>query len=851
MNENWYSLDIDQAFQKLETSRQGLNEAEAASRLEKYGPNELQEKKKKTRLQIFFSQFRDFMILVLVGAAVISGIVGDPKDAIVIAIIVLINAVVGFIQEYRAEKAMEALKKMSATDAKLKRDNKIIKVPVSELVPGDIVLLEAGDMVPADLRLTDVHALKIEEASLTGESYPVEKQIEPLSNEDVPLGDRTNMAYKATMVTYGRGEGVVVATGMNTEIGSIAQMLQGAEAMTPLQKRLEEFSKKLSYIVLAICLLLLIMGLLRGENWANMLLVAISLAVAAIPEALPAVITVSLALGARKLVRKNALIRRLHAVETLGSVTFICTDKTGTLTENRMTVKETWVPEANGTDQLQGENLLLFCMIQNQDTKQEKEGKISGDPTEVALYEYAVHHDNFQQEWLQVERIYEMPFDSDRKMMTTVHPFDDRFIVITKGALESIVDHCIETNREQAEAASSAMAEKGMRVLAYAYKLIEHQPDDSENESLENELHFAGLAGMIDPPREEAKKAVAECIGAGIVPVMITGDHPVTAKAIAREIGILREENDRVVTGIELSKMPEEQFASEIEKIKVYARVNPEQKLQIVKTLQSRQHFVSMTGDGVNDAPALKQANIGVAMGITGTDVSKEASDMILLDDNFATIVRAVKEGRRIFDNIRKFIRYIMTGNSSEIWTIMLAPLFGLPIPLLPIHILWVNLVTDGLPALALANEPAEKNIMQRPPRRSSETVFAQGLGWHVLWVGLLMGGLCLVIQYWAIDLGKTHWQTMVFTTLCFSQMAHVLAIRKERSSFFSGNPFSNLFLLGSVLLTFLLQLAIIYVPQMNEIFSTAPLNMKELLICIGAGAVVFTAVEIEKVVRR
>jgi P-type Ca2+ transporter type 2C len=851
MSELWYNYSTEQAFNKLQSSYEGLPDAEAEHRFHQHGPNELVEKKKKSRLSIFLNQFKDVMILILMSAAIISGVVGDLKDAIVIAIIILINAIVGFIQEYRAEKAMDALKKMSASEAKVKRNGQLLHLPVRQLVPGDLVLLEAGDIVPADLRLLETHALKVEEASLTGESYPVEKNNHAIDEGAVPLGDRFNMVYKSTLVTYGRGEGLVVATGMQTEIGSIAKMLQGAESMTPLQKRLREFSKKLSVIVLAICVVLLLTGILRGEKFVDMLLVAISLAVAAIPEALPAVITISLALGARKLVRKNALIRKLPAVETLGSVTFICTDKTGTLTQNKMTVKAAWHHPDIQVPGFDPESFLLFCMVKNQDTKNEQDGKITGDPTEVALYEYGIQQERFRKEWLSgYERIEEMPFDSDRKMMSTVHRMGNGYLVVTKGAMEAVLERCHQVDREELNRLSADMAAKGLRVLAYGYKILDHEPSQLSMQELESGLLFAGFAGMIDPPREEAKQAVTECVQAGIVPVMITGDHPVTAKAIAGEIGILQSPKDQVITGAELAALDDESFENRIEKIRVYARVNPEQKLQIVKTLQKKGQYVSMTGDGVNDAPALKQANIGVAMGITGTDVSKEAAHMILLDDNFATIIKAVKEGRRIFDNIRKFIRYIMTGNSSEIWTILLAPLVGLPIPLLPIHILWINLVTDGLPALALANEPAEKNIMQRPPRRPDESIFAGGLGIHVLWVGLLMGALCLGVQAWAINAGSGAWQTLVFSALCFAQMAHVLAIRSETTFFFKQGLFSNTLLIGAVLMTTILQLAIIYIPVFNEIFSTQPLTIKELLICIGVGVVVFHAVELEKFIR-
>ena len=849
MDVKWFVESAERALELLESNPQGISDATAKARLEQYGPNELTEKKKKTKLQIFLRQFKDMMILILIGAAIISGAVGDLKDTIVIAVIILINAIIGFIQEYRAEKAMDALKKMSAAEAKVRRQNRDLRLPLRELVPGDIVLIEAGDMIPADLRLIETHSLKVEEASLTGESYPVEKNTEALSDNDPALGDRTNMAYKNTLVTYGRAEGLVVATGMQTEIGSIAKLLQGEEPVTPLQRKLTQFSKKLSLIVLGICAVLLVTGMLRGEKPVDMLLVAISLAVAAIPEALPAVITVSLAMGARKLVRINALVRKLPAVETLGSVTFICTDKTGTLTMNKMTVKETWAARENFFG-MQGDQFLLYCMAKNQDTKIEAEEKVTGDPTEVALYEYALQHEAFDHSWLEHKRAEELPFDSDRKMMTTVHQWNDKYIVITKGAVEALTEHSTIEDGSVVTQRSTEMAARGMRVLAYGSKLLDQLPADVSMEAMETDLQFVGLAGMIDPPREEAKQAVKECITAGIVPVMITGDHPETARAIASEIGIMQGADDLVLTGKELAALGEQAFMDKVEKVKVYARVNPEQKLYIVSTLQKKDHFVSMTGDGVNDAPALRQANIGVAMGITGTDVTKEAAHMILLDDNFATIIKAVREGRRIFDNIRKFIRYIMTGNSSEIWTILMAPIIGLPIPLLPIHILWINLVTDGLPALALANEPAEKDVMKRPPRATNESVFAGGLGWHVLWVGMLIGALCLGIQAWAINQGNDNWQTLVFSTLCICQMTHVMAIKSDHTLFSWKVFFSNYLLHGAVLLTFALQLALIYIPAMNTVFSTKPLSFFELSICLGAGVVVFLAVELEKLIR-
>jgi len=848
-----YLEPVDAVYHELRSKAEGLTAAEAKSRLQQHGPNEIVEKKKRPAWLMFLLQFKDVMILILIAAAIISGAAGDLKDTIVILAIVVINAVIGFVQEYRAEQAMEALKKMAAASARVLRDNHRAEIPLADLVPGDVVLLEAGDVVPADLRLTEIHALKIDEASLTGESHAVDKTTDPVQNNKAALGDRVNMAFKHTLVTHGRGTGVVVSTGMETEIGKIAAMLQQDDTVTPLQKRMADFGKKLSVVVLIICAALFFLGWLRGEDPLLMLLTSISVAVAAIPEALPAVITISLAQGAKRLVKQHALVRKLPAVETLGSVTFICTDKTGTLTQNKMTVREMWQPaNLNAHDvPFEGEELLVFAMALNQDTREE-ESQQRGDPTELALVHFARKHDAHQEKWLDENpRVEEIPFDSQRKMMTTVHIIEgEQHLAITKGAVESILEICPAADRDAIQKKAHELAGAGQRVLAYSYRAHRGAPFSDVN-NWETEQRFLGLVGMIDPPREEAKAAVAECQSAGIVPVMITGDHPVTARVIARELGILRTESDKVFTAHELEELPAADFAEQIEQIKVYARVSPAQKLQIIETLQKKHQFVAMTGDGVNDAPALKKADIGVAMGITGTDVSKEAADMILLDDNFATIVNAVREGRRIYDNIRKFIRYAMTGNSGELWTIFLAPLFGLPIPLLPIHILWINLVTDGLPGLALASEPAEAGIMKRPPRPPKESIFSHGLGLHIVWVGLLIGGLCVGVQWWALEYDKGHAQTMVFTTLCFCQLAHVLAIRSETSFLFRLGLFTNTMLLAAVSFTSVLQIALIYVPALRSLFSLELLTWQELLICLGVASVIFHAVELEKYVRR
>ncbi|MBK9380488.1 MAG: cation-translocating P-type ATPase [Chitinophagaceae bacterium] len=846
---NWHCLTSKEIFNLTGSSMNGLTREKAALNLAEFGLNELQEKKKKPAWLLFLAQFSDFMILVLLAAAIIAGIAGDITDTIIILIIVVLNAIVGFVQEYKAEKAMEALKKIAAFQAQVIRNGETFTISAAELVPGDLVLLEAGNVVPADIRLIETHSLRIDEAALTGESVPAEKTDKVLTEEDLPIGDRLNLAFKSTLITNGRAKGVVIATGMLTEIGLIAKMLQQSESVTPLQKRMSDFGKKLSYIILLICILLFVVGLLRGEKPLNMLLISISLAVAAIPEALPALITIALARGASRLVRKNALVRKLPAVETLGSVTYICSDKTGTLTQNKMKVVE--AEEAPGGIKLLDNIPLLYCSIAlNNDVKLTGENGLLGDPTEIALVNF--FNEKYLSETLltlqeQLPRVAELPFDSDRKCMTTVHRYGQQFLVVSKGAIESITESLSDqVNTSGIHKKANGWANNGIRVIGFGYKIVEELPEPFSYESVEKDLLFAGLAGMIDPPREEVKQAIEECKTAGIHPVMITGDHPATAAAIARQIGILTDK-DLLITGKELQQLDFDVFESKVEKIRVYARVSPEQKLKIVKALQAKNHFVSMTGDGVNDAPSLKSANIGVAMGITGTDVSKEAADMILLDDNFTTIVKAVKEGRRIYDNIRKFVKYIMTCNGAEIWTLFMAPLLGLPIPLLPIHILWINLVTDGLPGLALAGEKAERDIMKRPPRKTNESLFAEGIGYHILWVGLLMAGVTLGTQAWALQNGDTHWQTMVFTVLSLSQLGHVLAIRSDRVFLYKQGLFSNLPMLGAILLTFLLQLAVIYLPFANSVLKTQPLTFNELVICLAVSAIVFHAVELEK----
>jgi Ca2+-transporting ATPase len=847
----WHCLAPEEVARRCETSiAQGLAPEEVARRLARHGPNEIREAKRRSAWRMLLDQFADFMIVVLIVAAVIAGAVGEPADAIAILAIVVLNGIIGFVQEYRAERAMAALKKLAATSARAVRGGAVSVVPAADLVLGDLVALEAGDAVPADLRIVESAALKVEEAALTGESVPVEKSAAALADPGLAIGDRSNMAYKGTVATFGRGRGIVVTTGMQTELGRIAALLSAeGEVRTPLQRRLERFGRSLAIAALAICALVFALGALRGEPLMLMFLTAVSLAVAAIPEALPAVVTISLALGAYKLVRKNALIRRLPAVESLGSVTFVCADKTGTLTQNRMRV-ETLHADAEARP------LLLTAMALNNDARIGLDGGEIGDPTEVALLVAAGEH-GVRKAALEAQhpRVAELPFDSNRKCMTTLHAGVDGVIAFTKGAPERVVERCREMVVRGAQvpidatpilSAAERMAADGLRVIAFAFRRWPAAPSILVEEEIESGLVFLGLAGMMDPPRPEAAEAVALCKSAGITPVMVTGDHPATARTIAARLGILTE-GARSITGQEMARLDRDDLGAQVRDIRLYARVDPAQKITIVEALQSRGEFVAMTGDGVNDAPALKRAEIGIAMGKIGTDVAREASSMVLLDDNFATIVAAVREGRRIYDNIRKFVRFVMGGNAGEIVTILGALLFALPLPLAPIQILWINLVTDGLPGLALAGERAERDVMRRPPRLPSESVFAHGMWQHIVWVGVLIGALCIALQAWGAATGSTRWQTMVFTVLTFCQLYHVLAIRSERESVFVIGFASNAPLLGAVLATYLLQLAVIYVPALNPVFKTEPLTLAELALCTTLPALVFAGVETEK----
>jgi Ca2+-transporting ATPase len=862
----WHRQSATEALGVLQSTRDGLSSEEAARRLSEHGPNVIVESARRSWLALLGAQFLDVPILVLLGAAVISAVIGDAVDTVVILAIVVLNAVIGFSQEWRAERALAALKAMTASTAMVLRDRKLVSLPARELVPGDVVHLVAVRVVPADLRLIESAALRTNEAALTGESVPVDKAPATIDEPDLAVGDRSNLLHKGTYVTRGRAVGVVVATGMKTEFGRIAALLRDVRAaQTPLQLRLARLGRILAAAVVVICAIVFATGVLRGEPWLPMLMTALSLAVAAIPEALPAVVTVSLALGARRMVARHVLIRRLPAVETLGSVTFICADKTGTLTANEMRVVSYWQEGAQVAVPADRPAFrsMLRAMAVSHDAKEVGDGRLIGDPIETAML-VAARDAGFDRTGVERElpRVGELPFEAMRRCMTTVHRDGlEGFLSITKGAPEAIAAICVQAlskdragpvDRAAIEGAAQRMAEDGLRVIAFAERRLPELPESLSPETLEVELTFLGLVGLMDPPREAVAESVRQCREAGIVPVMITGDHPATALAIARQLGLTTDQA-AVITGAQLEGLSEGEFRRRVGDLRIYARASPEQKLRIMTALQDRGECVAMTGDGVNDAPALRQADIGVAMGVTGTDVAKEASAMVLLDDNFASVVRAVREGRRIYDNLRRFVRYQLTTNSAEVWTLFLAPFLGLPVPLLPIQILWINLVTDGLPGLALAVEREERDVMQRPPRKVGEGVLARGLGTHVLWVGLFMAALTLGAQAWHVDAGlpQAHWQTIVFTMLCFVQLGHVLAVRSERESLFTLGLLSNKPLLAAVAIAVALQLSIIYVPVLNRLFHTQPLDAATLALTIAAAGAVFGAVEIEKWVRR
>jgi Ca2+-transporting ATPase len=834
----WHAIDADAALVALTSRREGLSTADASARLQRDGPNLLPEAAPSSVLAMFARQFADFMIGVLIVAAVVAAAIGEPVEAAAILAIVVLNAILGFSQEWRAEQAMAALRAMSAPRARVLRDGGRTEIPAADLVVGDVVWLEAGTKVPADLRLVDDAALRIEEAALTGESVPVDKHAAALLAPEVLLAERRNLAYSGTLVTAGHATGLVVATGARTELGHIAHLVESAgEQRTPLQDRLARFGRRLALIVLGICALIFAAGVARGEPAALMFLTAISLAVAAIPEALPAVVSIALAFGAHRMSLERALVRRLPCVESLGSVTVICSDKTGTLTENRLRVESLELVDDRERDRA------MQILALNSDASRSPDGQWIGDPTEIALVE-AASRDGLDVDELRVAapRIAELPFDSISKRMATLHAVDDGVLLTVKGAPEAVLPSCINVDVGDWHQRSDHIAAAGQRVLALAARPASRGESIS---TLNDRLQLIALVGLIDPPRAEAGAAVAECMRAGVVPVMITGDHPATALAIARSLGIAGPQSE-VMTGAELAHIDAADLPGRVHGVQVYARVDPAQKIGIVEALQARGECVAMTGDGVNDAPALRRSDIGVSMGRGGTDVAREASDLVLLDDNFATIVGAVREGRRIYDNIRKFVRFVMAGNAGEIWTIFLAPFLGLPIPLTPIQILWVNFVTDGLPGLALTSEPAEPNVMRRPPRPRTETIFAQGVWQHILWAGLLIGGVSLYACYWALQNG-VHAQTMTFTVLTYAQLAHVMAIRSERESLFSIGVASNRLLLIAVVASVALHLLLIYTPWLQTVFGTQSIAPSALLLACGLALLVFVGVEIEK----
>ncbi|MCX7812378.1 MAG: calcium-transporting P-type ATPase, PMR1-type [Pseudothermotoga sp.] len=869
----FYRLSSWQVCQELGVDPQkGLSSEEAKRRLEQYGPNELAEKKKRTILQMFLSQFTDFLIIILLAAAGISIIVGEAVDAILIMIIVLLNATLSTIQESKAEKSLQLLKKMAAPVARVLRDGVVQTVPSREIVPGDVVILEAGNYVPADGRLIESVNLSVSEAALTGESQPVEKSIEPIDEPNLPIGDRTNMVYSGTIVSRGRGKAVVTATGNETEIGKIAKMLtELEEEQTPLQKNLEKLGKQIGLIILAICAIVFIVGIIEGNPILEMFLTSVSLAVAAVPEGLPAVVTIVLALGTYNMVKRHAIIRRLQAVEALGSVNVICSDKTGTLTKNEMTVVKYYLHpnqwlQHEPSDQIPNalkEALISATLCNDAFIAFKGNTKVtSGDPTEIALaaaaWDFGLKKEELEKE---MPRVYEIPFDSDRKMMTTVHKRNASFVSYTKGAPDIVVARCTKyvsisgeindlTEKDKIEIlqANQRMAQDGLRVLAVAYKNVE----ENEYKELEQDLIFLGLISMIDPPRPEVKEALEKCKTAGIKVIMITGDHRATAQTIAREIGILDSEG-KVLTGVELIEMDADELAKVVEDVKVYARVSPSDKLKIVEALKKRGKIVAMTGDGVNDAPALKRADIGVAMGITGTDVSKDASDMVLTDDNFASIVAAIEEGRKIFDNIRKVVYYLLSCNISEVATIFISILLRLPLPLIPVQILWMNLVTDGLPALALGVEPAEPDVMRRPPRDPKEGIMSREVLRKIFIGGLLLSVLTLFVYGWAL---MEHdeirlLRTMVFFTLCTGQLFHALNSKSLRHSLIKVGVKNNPRLVLACVVSFALLLAVIYVPGLQNVFGTATLAGHQLLVSVLAAVMIIPLFELVKLLER
>ncbi|MBM3223531.1 MAG: cation-translocating P-type ATPase [Candidatus Tectomicrobia bacterium] len=908
MRAPWHTMDSREVLTQFQVDPStGLQDHEVPIRQQQYGRNELVERGTKSPWRIVWEQLTSVVLVVLIIGALVKFLLGEYLDASAILVVVALNTILGFIQEYRAEQAIAALKRMAAPVVRVRRQGQIREIPARDLVPGDLLLLEAGNAIPADARLIEAANLRVQEASLTGESHPVEKMLSSVPEATAPLGDRHNMLYLGTTVTYGRGTAVVTETGMETELGRIAELIQNvAIEATPLQKRVKYLGLTLAIASIAIVALVFALGVWHGREVGPLFLAGVAIAVAAMPEGLPAVLTITLALGAQRMLKRRALIRKLPAVETLGSITTICSDKTGTLTENRMQVqildvaghtldltevlrKGLPILSANDvTEHLDDANqlLLLATGVLCNDAVLEPESPTEGgyttigDPTEGALLVAAAHFGIWKSALEQrLPRVSEVPFSSERKLMTTVHrlpsqtdgrngtaqiehffeAYQTPLVACTKGAVDSLLtlsaqvchgDVCTPMTAEmhaRITAASEQLAQEGLRVLGLAFRPLAMLPEHGSAETVEQDMTFIGMVGMIDPPRPEVKDAVLTCQTAGIRPVMITGDHPLTARQIARELHIATPDNDRVLTGADLAQMSTQDLEAVVEHVSVYARVSPEHKLHIVQALQQRGHVVAMTGDGVNDAPALRKSDIGVAMGITGTDVAKEAAPMVIMDDNFSTIVNAVEEGRTIYDNVRKFVKYIVTSNFGEVIVMVLTQLFGMPLPMTTLQILWMNLVTDGVPGLALGMEPTEPNAMRRAPFKPGESIFSRGIGRHILMMGPLLALVAFGVGYWAYIQQHPAWGTMVFMTLTLSQLGHALAVRSHRESLFRIGVRSNPLLIGAVGITLALQLVVVYVPQCQALFNTVPLSLTELAICLVLSTVIFWAVELEK----
>lgn len=870
-----YLQTVEDVFKEVQSSPSGLSSQEAASRLEKYGANTLQEGKKKTLLEKFVDQFKDFMILVLLVAAVVSMLAHqgdpDPTDAIIILAVVLLNAVLGVFQESKAEEAIEALKKMASPVASVLRDGHVEHIKGEDIVVGDVVILEAGDVVPADMRLFEVNTVKIEESALTGESVPVDKDLVIPAGDEVGIGDRTNMAFSSTNVTYGRAVGVVTSTGMNTEVGKIANMLANTEeGKTPLQENQDALGKWLTIMILVIAVIIFLVGMLRGNEWTHMLLTAIAIAVAAIPEGLPAISTIILALGTQKMAQRNAIVRKLPAVETLGGVEIICSDKTGTLTLNQMTVEKMVYDNEihDASEEISKDNIALRVMNLANDTKISQDNSLLGDPTETAMVQYGLDKNyDVREELVNIPRIAEVPFDSTRKLMTTIHQLEDgKYLVATKGAPDMLLDRVTkiekhgevsaftEDDRTTLMKLNKEMATQALRVLAMAYKVIDTLPETVDTDSIEHDLIFAGLVGMIDPERKEAAAAIKVAQSAGIRTIMITGDHRDTAQAIAKRLGILRpDQEDGVLTGGELNDISDEELERTVENYSVYARVSPEHKVRIVKAWQKNGKVVSMTGDGVNDAPSLKQADIGVGMGITGTEVSKGASDMVLADDNFETIVVAVEEGRKVFANIQKAVQYLLSANFGEVMTMFVATMAGWSI-LEPIHILWINLVTDVFPAIALGLEEAEADIMNHPPRGKGSNFLSNGVLPSIFYQGFFEGGITLFVFWYATHIanwGNPVGETMAFATLGLIQLFHAFNVKSVYKSLGTVGAFKNKMFNNAILVSAVMLLSVMVIPGLTTVFDVAILTAEQWLFVVGAAFSIVPIVEIAKAIMR